>query len=221
MRAELGPRLREARQMRGLSLRATASQAGISPSLLSQVETGKVQPSVSTLYALVSSLELSFDQILGLQPDAPAPRRRRRATVQAAAEAPVMEMENGVTWQGLAVLDRPGDVDALLATYAPGAASAVDGTQMRHSGIEHGYMITGELTLHLDRETHRLRAGDSFVFDAGRQHLYVNETDAPAKGVFFVVGRSGGPTHTGAKVRTAVDVLEAMSALPHRDEGRS
>src|SRR5690625_5997711 len=58
----------------------------------------------------------------------------------------------------------------------------------------------------------RLRAGDSFVFDAGRQHLYVNETDAPAKGVFFVVGRSGGPAHTGAQVRTAVDVLEAMSA---------
>lgn len=214
MRAELGPRLREARQMRGLSLRATATQAGVSPSLLSQVETGKVQPSVSTLYALVSCLDLSFDQILGLQPDAPAPRRRRRATVQAADHAPVIEMENGVTWEGLAVLDRSGEIDAVLATYAPGGASAVDGAQMRHSGVEHGYLITGELTLHLDKETHRLRVGDSFVFDAARPHLYVNETDAPAKGVFFVVGRTASREQHGPDVRTAVDVLEAMSAMP-------
>src|SRR5699024_7972172 len=127
MRAELGPRLREARQMRGLSLRATAGRAGISPSLLSQVETGKVQPSVSTRYALVSCLELSSDQIRGLRPAAPAPRRPRRDPVQPAADAPVIEMKNGVTWEGLAVLDPAGEVDAVLATYAPGAASAVDG----------------------------------------------------------------------------------------------
>ena len=57
--------------------------------------------------------------------------------------------------------------------------------------------------------------GDSFVFDAARPHLYVNETDAPAKGVFFVVGRSASREQRGPDVRTAVDVLEAMSAMPH------
>ncbi|RZI95870.1 MAG: XRE family transcriptional regulator [Microbacterium sp.] len=68
MTAELGDRIRAARTAQGLSLRATAAQAEISPSLLSQVETGKVQPSVSTLYAIVSCLGLSLDEVLGNHP---------------------------------------------------------------------------------------------------------------------------------------------------------
>ena len=53
---EMGDRLREARQARGLSLRGLAERLGVSPSLISQVETGRAKPSVSTLYAIVTEL---------------------------------------------------------------------------------------------------------------------------------------------------------------------
>ena len=47
----VGPRLRARREERGVSLRELARRLGVSPSALSQIETGKSRPSVGTLYA--------------------------------------------------------------------------------------------------------------------------------------------------------------------------
>jgi transcriptional regulator with XRE-family HTH domain len=221
MTAELGARIREARLAKGLSLRGMAAEADISPSLLSQVETGKVQPSVSTLWAVVTCLGLSVDQLLGQGPIADVPSRSGRVhPVQPRAEAPEILMENGVSWRGLAVVD--SSVDALLVTYGPGAASSLDDTHMRHTGTEYGYIIRGELTLKLDFESYPLRAGDSFCFESMRPHLYKNNTDEVAEGVWFVVGRSqaeAGAVEAEGEVRSAVDVLDAMSRLPGRAAG--
>ena len=48
---QIGERLRAARSRRGLSQRKLARLVGVSPSLISQMEAGKVQPSVATLMA--------------------------------------------------------------------------------------------------------------------------------------------------------------------------
>jgi len=65
-RAEnLGAALRAARESRGLSLRELARQVDVSPSFVSQVELGKANPSVGTLYALVSVLGISLNELLG------------------------------------------------------------------------------------------------------------------------------------------------------------
>ena len=62
---EMGLRIRALRERNRVSLRALAGTTGISPSLLSQIENGKTQPSVGTLYALVQQLDTSFDDLLG------------------------------------------------------------------------------------------------------------------------------------------------------------
>lgn len=214
---ELGARIRAARLSKGKSLRATATDLSISPSLLSQVETGKVQPSVSTLYAIVANLEISLDELFETEkpktdpPPAPHPDRPR-TPVQRSEDAPEIKMENGVSWRGLAVLDPRGSIDAILATYQPGAASSVDDTFMRHEGIEHGYLVSGELTLKLNFESYVLRPGDSLCFDSTRPHVYVNEGEVPAVGVWFVVGRSPADSaESGRPVRTVIDALDAIS----------
>jgi transcriptional regulator with XRE-family HTH domain len=221
MTAELGERIRAARTARGLSLRATAAEAAISPSLLSQVETGKVQPSVSTLYAIVSCLGLSLDEVLGNHPPeeaAPAPRGRAHP-VQELVDAPEIVMQNGVTWRSLAVGGDEG-IDAVLATYQPGAASSLDETHMRHVGVEHGYIVRGELTLKLDFDTFVLRPGDSLCFDAQRPHYYYNHTDDVAEGVWYIVGSRRTPTvDAPVDIRNAVDVLDAMGRLHGRSDG--
>lgn len=220
MTEDLGARIRQARMARGLSLRATASEAAISPSLLSQVETGKVQPSVSTLYAIVNCLGLSVDDVLGSPSTAEGPRRRMRLDpVQRWEAAPEILMENGVSWRGLAV--GGGDVDALHVTYQPGAASSLDGSHMRHEGVEYGFIIRGEITLKIDFESYVLRPGDSFCFDSMRPHLFRNDTDAVAEGVWFVIGqgrRSAAADERSDVMRSAVDVLDAMSRIPGRAE---
>lgn len=220
MTAELGDRIRAARTAKGLSLRATAAEAAISPSLLSQVETGKVQPSVSTLYAIVSCLGLSLDEVLGNRPPAAAAPKPRVPVVpvQPLSEAPEIVMQNGVTWRALAVGGDEG-MDAVLATYEPGAASSLDETHMRHIGIEHGFIVRGELTLKLDFDTFVLRSGDSLCFDAQRPHYYFNNTDEVAEGVWFIVGSTRATADAPADIRNAVDVLDAMGRLHARGEG--
>lgn len=226
MQFDLGTELRREREARKLSLRAVAGAVGVSASLLSQVETGKTQPSVSTLYALVNHLGISLDALMGAKPGVPVqhsstpPLGESDDVVQRRTDSPLIEMENGVTWERLAVGDS-AVADPLVVTYAPGGSSSLDGKLMRHSGLEYGYILTGRLTLKLDFTTYELDPGDSFCFDSGRPHLYLNATDAPAKGVWFVIGRRDVPYQTLADlghedpssprtISSAIDVLAAM-----------
>ena len=222
---DIGARLRDARQRQGLSLRGLAKALGVSPSLISQVETGKTQPSVSTLYAIVTQLGVSLDDLLGVGPgiDRNAPVEQPPGPVQRASHNPVLEMENGVRWERLAVGD--GAADALLVTYEPGASSSVEGRLMRHSGVEYACILEGELTLQLDFDTYVLAPGDSLHFDSVRPHLYSNRGTVRARGVWFIVGRReqnltmpedpGAPEFdAAAPLHSAVDVLRAMDHLP-------
>ena len=53
----IGDQLRVRRQALGLSLRDLADRLGVTPSLISQIERDRANPSVSTLYALVAELD--------------------------------------------------------------------------------------------------------------------------------------------------------------------
>jgi uncharacterized cupin superfamily protein len=141
--------------------------------------------------------------------------------VQLREDAPTIVMENGVTWERLAV-GGFGIVDPLITTYAPGGSSSIEDQMMRHSGIEYGYIVEGELTLKLDFDTYVLRAGDSLCFDSTRPHLYINHTGAITRGLWFVIGRYDTVEHDGSMaqhgvelagerpVKSAVDVLAAF-----------
>jgi DNA-binding XRE family transcriptional regulator/quercetin dioxygenase-like cupin family protein len=226
----VGARLREARTQRRLSLRSLAQSLGVSASLISQVETGKTQPSVSTLYAMANHLGLSLDELLGVphadsRVAAPANRvESALPNVQVASDNPVLEMENGVRWERLAA-QVGGPADALLVTYEPGGSSSVEGKLMRHSGIEYAYILEGQLTLQLEFDTYVLGPGDSLQFDSVRPHLYTNRGSTIAKGVWFVVGRHqqnqelptapGTEQQPNANLGSAVDVLQAMDVMRH------
>jgi len=223
----LGARLREARQEQGLSLRSLAQSLGVSASLVSQVEMGKTQPSVATLYAMASHLGVSLDALVGRERNGD---RRRDAggpssasgAVQRARDNPAIEMENGVRWERLAS-ETGGPADPILVTYEPGASSSVEGKLMRHSGIEYAYLLEGELVLHLEFDTVTLRAGDSMSFDSERPHMFSNQSAVRARGIWFVAGRRQDPL-TRADVpngisrrhrspASAVDVLRAIDEL--------
>lgn len=60
----IGERIRAVRQARGTSLRALAREASVSASLVSQIETGRLRPSVSTLYAITGALGVPLSDLL-------------------------------------------------------------------------------------------------------------------------------------------------------------
>lgn len=128
----LGPRLRASRMAAGLSLRETARQLGVSPSFVSQIENGKSQPSVGTLYSLSRLLGTSIDALFqgadapaetGSEPPAPAApvapaAPGRPAAVPAAAKAgPVSRSSMGSPADAFA---RDGEGRARVATAQPG-----------------------------------------------------------------------------------------------------
>jgi transcriptional regulator with XRE-family HTH domain len=61
--SQLGSKLRLARRQADLSLRELARQLSVSPSFLSQMENGKSQPSVATLYSIAQVLDVSIDEL--------------------------------------------------------------------------------------------------------------------------------------------------------------
>src|SRR5437879_5738654 len=66
--SDLGPRLRAIRLRQGVGLRELARRLDLSPSSISQIETGKIRPSVRTLYALASEFGVTVDEVLFSEP---------------------------------------------------------------------------------------------------------------------------------------------------------
>lgn len=62
--ADLGARLRTAREAKKVGVRELARRIGVSHSLISQIETGRSEPSISTLFAIVGELEIPVNEIV-------------------------------------------------------------------------------------------------------------------------------------------------------------
>jgi transcriptional regulator with XRE-family HTH domain len=215
--SSVGQRIRDERLKRGMSLRALARAVGVSPSLISQIETAKSQPSVSTLYAITTALGMSVQDAF-TEPEAPAVdvapevTRREAPLVTNGDLSPITVLEALRSRRGgdrLGPLVRPAqrpvltldsgvtwerlgalpghDTEFLLVTYAPGGSSSSTGELMRHPGSEFGLMLRGELVLTLGFDELVLRPGDSVSFDSTTPHRYRNDGVEPAVGVWFVI----------------------------------
>jgi transcriptional regulator with XRE-family HTH domain len=207
---EVGRRLRQARADSRLSLRELGRRIDLSASALSQIETGKSRPSVKTLYAIVSELGLSLDELfakptgtettegvgavaaVSADEDGRGPAEHPSAgpspLIQRFESRASLELDSGVTWERLTPAHDPG-VDFLCATYEVGGASSSNDKLVRHSGREYGIVLSGELELTVGFETHTMRPGDSASFESQQPHRLANKGKVPATAIWFVVGR--------------------------------
>ncbi|MGC1418643.1 MAG: cupin domain-containing protein [Acidimicrobiales bacterium] len=69
----VGGRIRDRRLARGISLRQFARDLDVSASFISQLETGKTQPSVATLFAICAELDIATDELFDNGAPAEAP----------------------------------------------------------------------------------------------------------------------------------------------------
>ncbi len=193
----VGQRLRSERERHGVSLRELARRLEISPSALSQIETGRSRPSVGTLYAIVSELDMSLDELFGSQRTSASAARAAVSAEEAGATLVQrhdtrkgIELESGVRWERLTPTAEQ-DADFLYVVYEVGGASSRRGTHMRHMGREYGVVLSGRLrvTIGFDDE-HELGPGDSIAFESSRPHRLENAGPEPVEAIWFVVGRS-------------------------------
>lgn len=198
---DIGPKLRLARTKQGRGLRELASRLEISASALSQIELGRSMPSVRSLYAIVSELNISLDQLLGEDEarGARAVARRHasgRAVVTRSSERKRLDLDSGAHWERLNPAGEP-NIDFLAATYDVGGASGPPGMFMRHPGREYGLLLRGRLKVTVAFQEHELGPGDSICFDSQIPHRLEAIGTESAHTVWVIIGRAGSDPREG------------------------
>lgn len=183
----LGPRLRQAREERQLSVRELARRIGCSPSLISQIERGASVPSVGVLYSLATELGSSLDYLVFGSRDSAAPRRAASpGIVQRASHRQLIDLASGVRWERLT----PGadaTADFLEVIYSPGGHSTDERRPLRHQGREYGVILSGTLVANVGFDSYELGPGDSIAFDSATPHEYLNKTGDQVRAIWVVV----------------------------------
>jgi transcriptional regulator with XRE-family HTH domain len=175
----IGERIRRLRLKKSMGLVDLGRHTGLSASFLSQLETGRVVPTLRNLsrIAMVFSKDLSYffenenSSILRIH------RKSERVRMpQTGVEIPSYYFES----MGYMVPDRA--MDPYFAEFLPCVEEAEPRTHM-HAGFEFLYVMQGELLLHHGSQTAQLAAGDAVYFESGTPHSYTCAGTEPCSAI--------------------------------------
>ena len=180
----LGQRLAEARRALGLNQKQLGEKAGVSPSLVSQIERGRVSASLNTLRKLAGVLGVPlghfFDERQEERFRVVRARDHARLTFDGAAER----------WTILASGLVRGKIRAVVASLGPRQASgAGDKIVVEPGEMKLCYVIEGAIDVVYAGQTHHLRAGDSAYLDGGVDHRWANPGARRAKVLWVITER--------------------------------
>ena len=178
----LGEKIRKIRNAKGRTLANIASEVKCSVALLSQIETGKVTPSVKTLVAIASSLKVPvgilFEDVYGTDSiwvsragERPAPRPIDKGCI--------------ASYLGNSCPGADHEADVFEVTMEPGGSTGAE--PLLHPGRELGVVLEGEIILTLEGEDHVLKTGDLVCFRSELGHRIRNEGDGKARGLWFIM----------------------------------
>jgi transcriptional regulator with XRE-family HTH domain len=182
----LGERIRRQRLKKSMGLVELGKHTGLSASYLSQLETGRVVPTLRNLarIAMVFSKDLAF--FFENEPAAIFRVHRKKDRVrmpQSGVEAPAYTFES----LGYMVPDR--NMDPYFAEFLPQPENVVPKAHV-HADFEFFYVLAGEMALqHGDQEA-VLGAGDAVYFDANVPHSYRCVSVKPAEAIIVTMHRA-------------------------------
>jgi transcriptional regulator with XRE-family HTH domain len=195
--SNIGPRLRQAREHKKMSVRGLARYVGVSPSLVSQIERGRVMPSVGTLYAIANELGLVVDDLFAGTPPKSKSSGRTETTaadvvnpVLKTGQRKTIKLADGVRWERLTPTPDQ-DVEFLVVVYDVSAESCPKDALIRHGGKEYAYILRGHLGIKIGFEEFELGPGDSIAFDAQMPHRLWTVGKEPAEALWVVLNRHG------------------------------
>jgi transcriptional regulator with XRE-family HTH domain len=163
----LGCKLRSTRRSKRLTLKQLADRASCSPSYLSMVENGKVDPGISRLKRIVDGLEITIVDLFQT--------KTNQKVITKNNERISAEFPHSRTKIEILIPQSPeNQLDARLATIYPGGNSE---GEYKHPGEEFGLVLKGILDLVIEGVTYKLAEGDSFHFSSIRNHRFSNPGD--------------------------------------------
>ncbi|WP_432543384.1 helix-turn-helix domain-containing protein [Kineococcus sp. SYSU DK002] len=167
----LSERVKALRAQHGLSLRQLAEVTGLSAALLSQVERGVTDPSLSTVRRLAEAFGTDLATLFAEQPpgDPHVSRPGHRPLLSAG--------EGAVVYERLT----PGrsDLEVLRGRLEPGRATSPE--PWGHASVECAVVLAGTLTVLIGDGRHDLLTGESISFDSRAPHRYLNTSTVPVE----------------------------------------
>lgn len=169
----IGANVRKLRSIKQMTLKQVAEKSGTSVALLSQVERGRVNPSVNTLRKLADALDVSVGYFFDDGNDHTfVVRKGARKT---------LEMGAGVTYYLLSRKTAPS-LEVLYNVFDVDATTGDD--LYSHLGEECGVVLEGILQVQLGDRIFILEEGDSISYSSSIPHKLSNIGPTPAKAIW-------------------------------------
>lgn len=173
----IGAKVQEFRQQRQLTLRQLASKAGMTPSMLSQIENNIVNPSINTLKEIARALEVPMFKFFqdNTLPQNIIVRKNQHKVIGSPGEDVLYH---------LLTPDTNGSIEFCLMEIP--AYSSSSNIPHEHEGEEVAYVLEGKVDIWVGNTKEELEAGDSIRIPALSAHRWMNESDRTVKVVFAV-----------------------------------
>jgi transcriptional regulator with XRE-family HTH domain len=206
----IGERIKRLRLKKSMGLVELGKHTGLSASFLSQLETGRVVPTLRNLarIAMVFSKDLSY--FFDTEPNALFRIHRRKDRVklpQTGVEVPTYFFES----LGYMVPDR--HMDPYFAEFIP-LTKEMEPKGHMHPGFEFLYLLEGELDLHHGDQECRLEVGDAVYFDSSTPHSYLCVGKKPAGAIIVTMHQA--PTALPALQRLMAPGTKPVAGAPLR-----
>ncbi len=164
----LGRRIRDARKMRRLSLRALAESSGVSRSMISEIERGTKSPTIAVLAAVSEALHLPISVLIeGVSASA------RTAHLTRADEQRTVQDPSGVERTSLGRQFDESAVEFVRFTLPPSTASGIF-VPHRPGTLERIHIERGTINVAFGDEQLTLRDGETLAFEASVTHSLAN-----------------------------------------------
>jgi len=176
---DLGRRIKRIRLSKGMTLMDVAKAVGCSVGLLSQIETGKVSPSLKTLFGIAACLRVPvgslFDESL---------RREKPVFIKASERSKEATIFEGLNVENIVASDvgTDGEVKVVWATLEAGASTGE--IPHTHPGKEIGIILKGKAEVVIGEERYQLGPGDSIYFQADIPHTWRNVGDEQVESIW-------------------------------------
>ena len=181
---ELGRKLRQLRLRKKIALVDLGKHTGLSPSMLSQLENGKMIPTLPTLARIAMVFDVGLEHFFGDKHE-----RKLFSVVRAQErmrfpERPDMPAPS-YFFECLTFGTQGKGIQVYLAEF-PQRAPA-EGSEHFHEGSEFLFVMEGSLTIRFQGEDQELGAGDSVLMDSSEPHSYFGAGKTGARALVVTV----------------------------------
>jgi len=168
----IGARLRQIRLRQGLSQRQLARQSGVANATISQIEAGKLNPTVSMLKKVLDGVPVRLSEFFSDVPEAPERVFFRADELTEIADGGVSFRQVGANLTNRAI-------QFIKECYQPGAGTGKHA--LTHEGEECGLVLRGRLQVTVGEQTAVLRTGDAYYFKSNQPHSFLNPGSEPCE----------------------------------------